>query len=53
VDNITMDLTKIGLQGCRLDYSGSRYGWLALVNKVINLRVPEITGNSGLDEFTV
>jgi hypothetical protein len=40
-DNITMDLLQIGLGG--VDWIGlapDRYVWSALVNSVMNLRVP-------------
>jgi hypothetical protein len=41
IDNIKMDLLEIGL--CVMDWIGlaqDRYRWRALVNAVMNLRVP-------------
>jgi hypothetical protein len=41
VDNIEMDLTEIGWDGrdC-IDLAQDRYQWRALMNTVMNLRVP-------------
>jgi hypothetical protein len=41
IDNIMMDLLEVGLSG--VDWIGlaqDRYRWRALVNSVMNLRVP-------------
>jgi hypothetical protein len=46
IDNIKMDLLEIEL--CVVDWIGlaqDRYRWRALVNSVMNLRVPENAGN--------
>jgi hypothetical protein len=46
IDNIKMDLVEIGLNV--VDWIGlaqDRYRWRALVNSVMNLRVPENAGN--------
>jgi hypothetical protein len=46
IDNIKMDLLEIGLNV--VDWIGlaqDRYRWRALVNSVLNLRVPENAGN--------
>jgi hypothetical protein len=41
VDNIKMDLREIGLGGMNcIDLSQDRERWRALVNTVMNLRVP-------------
>jgi hypothetical protein len=41
VDNIEMDLREIGWGGMdRIDLAQDRGQWRALVNKVMNLRVP-------------
>jgi hypothetical protein len=41
VDNIKMDLREIGLDGMDwIDLALDRDQWLALVNMVMNLRVP-------------
>jgi hypothetical protein len=41
VDNIKMDLVEIGWGGVELfDLVQDRYRWRALVNSVMNLRVP-------------
>jgi hypothetical protein len=46
IDNIKMDLLKIGVSV--VDWIGlaqDRYKWRALVNSVMNLRVPQNAGN--------
>jgi hypothetical protein len=46
IDNIKIDLSEIGLSV--VDWIGlaqDRYRWRALVNSVMNLRVPQNTGN--------
>jgi hypothetical protein len=41
IDNIKMDLLEIGLNVVdRIDLAQVRYRWRALVNVVMNLRVP-------------
>jgi hypothetical protein len=41
VDNIKMDLTEIGWDGVEwIELAQDRDQWRALVNKVVNLRVP-------------
>jgi hypothetical protein len=41
IDNIKMDLLEIGLSGVdRIGLAQDRYRWRALVNEVMNLRVP-------------
>jgi hypothetical protein len=41
VDNIKIDLREIGWDGMDwIDLSEDRYQWRALVNTVMNLRVP-------------
>jgi hypothetical protein len=41
VDNIKMDLREIGLDGMNwTDLAQDKYQWRALVNMVMNLRVP-------------
>jgi hypothetical protein len=41
IDNIKMDLLEIGLNSVDwIDLAQDRYSWRALVNSVINLRVP-------------
>jgi hypothetical protein len=43
VDNIEIDLTEIGWDGMDwIDLAQDRDQWRALVNTVMNLRVPEI-----------
>jgi hypothetical protein len=54
IDNIKMDLLDIGLSV--VDWIGlaqDRYRWRALVNSVMNFRVPNIAGNllSGCTTF--
>jgi hypothetical protein len=45
VDNIKMNLREIGWDGMDwIDLSQNRNQWRALVNTVMNLRVPENTG---------
>jgi hypothetical protein len=45
VDNIRMDLSEIGLDGMDwIDMAQDRDRWRALVNMVINLRVPQNAG---------
>jgi hypothetical protein len=45
VDNIKVDLKKIGLVSMDwFDLAQDRYQWKALVNKVMNLRVPQNAG---------
>jgi hypothetical protein len=41
-DDIKVDLQEAGLGGCMdlIDVAHNRYSWRALVNAVINLRVP-------------
>jgi hypothetical protein len=46
VDNIKMDLREIGWDGMDwIDLAKDRYQWRALVNTVMNLRVPQNAGN--------
>jgi hypothetical protein len=41
IDNIKMDLLEIGLSAVDwIDLAQDRYSWRALVNSVMNLRVP-------------
>jgi hypothetical protein len=41
IDNIKMDLLEIGVNVVdRIDLAQDRYGWRALVNSEMNLRVP-------------
>jgi hypothetical protein len=41
IDNIKMDLLEIGVSVVdRIDLAEDRYRWRALVNSVMNLRVP-------------
>jgi hypothetical protein len=45
VDNIKMDVVEIGLgEFDWIDLAHDRYRWTALVNLVMNLRVPQNTG---------
>jgi hypothetical protein len=45
VDNIKIDLREIGWDGVDwVDLAQDRYQWRALVNTVMNLRVPENAG---------
>jgi hypothetical protein len=45
VDNIKVDLTEIGWDGVDwIDMAQDRYHWRALVNTVLNLRVPYNAG---------
>jgi len=39
-DNIKMDLREVGGGGDWMELAQDRYRWRALVNKVMNLRVP-------------
>ena len=39
-DNIKMDLREVGGGGDWMEFAQDRYGWRALVNTVMNFRVP-------------
>jgi hypothetical protein len=46
VDNIKMDLRKVGLGGMNwIDLAQDKDRWLAVVNAVMNFRVPPNAGN--------
>jgi hypothetical protein len=41
MDNMKMDLLELGLDGVEwIDLAHDRYSWRAIVNAVMNLRVP-------------
>ena len=45
-DNIKMDFQEVGLEGMDwIDLAQDRDRWLAVVNAVINLQVPQHAGN--------
>jgi hypothetical protein len=52
VENITMDLREIGWDGMHwIELAQDRYRWRALVNTVMNLRVPQ--NAEFLSSFTI